>query len=238
MTVFGNRDADTVLIQMVDDHDLAFIENEVSYIRELTGGEDFCLAAVKVKDWNKDLSPWPAPAVFGSEDFGEGAADTLRYLLEEVLPDLKVEKVHPDMKAEGAHPDMIVEQVLSERKAMGNGKRVFIGGYSLAGLFALWAGYQTDCFDGIAAASPSIWFPPFTDYMKENEIHTGRVYLSLGDREEKTRNPVMATVGAAIAEADQILKGAGCDCVLEWNKGNHFKDADLRTAKAFAWLMK
>lgn len=211
MTVFGNRDADTVLIQMVDDHDLAFIENEVSYIRELTGGADFCLAAVKVKDWNKDLSPWPAPAVFGSEDFGEGAPDTLRYLLEEVLPELD---------------------------DFGSGKRVFIGGYSLAGLFALWAGYQTDCFDGIAAASPSIWFPRFTDYMKENEIRTGRVYLSLGDREEKTRNPVMATVGAAIAEAERILKGAGCDCVLEWNKGNHFKDADLRTAKAFAWLMK
>ena len=115
--------------------------------------------------------------------------------------------------------------------------RVFLGGYSLAGLFALWAGYQTDCFRGIAAASPSVWFPGFTDYMKDNKLHADAVYLSLGDREEKTRNPVMARVGDAIREAYDHLQKAGTDCVLEWNKGNHFKDADLRTAKAFAWLM-
>jgi predicted alpha/beta superfamily hydrolase len=115
--------------------------------------------------------------------------------------------------------------------------RVFLGGYSLAGLFALWAGYQTDSFRGIAAASPSVWFPGFTEYMKENELRADAVYLSLGDREEKTRNPVMARVGDAIRETYDHLRKTGTDCVLEWNKGNHFKDADLRTAKAFAWLM-
>ena len=26
------------------------------------------------------------------------------------------------------------------------------------------------------------------------------------------------------------------NCCLEWNKGNHFKESDLRTAKAFAWI--
>ena len=98
--------------------------------------------------------------------------------------------------------------------------------------------YQTDCFDGIAAASPSIWYPHFTDYMRTNTIHSKKVYLSLGDREERTRNPVMAGVGDAIRDGERILKNAGVDCVLEWNKGNHFKDADYRTAKAFAWVMK
>ena len=116
-------------------------------------------------------------------------------------------------------------------------QRVFIGGYSLAGLFALWAGYQTDRFDGIAAASPSIWFPHFTEYMRENSLNAGAVYLSLGDREERTRNPVMSQVGSAIRSAEAMLKEKGIDCILEWNKGNHFKDPDLRTAKAFAWLM-
>jgi hypothetical protein len=33
------------------------------------------------------------------------------------------------------------------------------------------------------------------------------------------------------------LKKEGKECILEWNKGNHFKQPDLRTAKAFAWLM-
>ncbi len=113
----------------------------------------------------------------------------------------------------------------------------FIGGYSLAGLFALWAAYQTDAFSGVAAASPSVWFPGFTEYMEEREIQCRSVYLSLGDKEEKTRNPVMATVGERIRKARSILTEQGVDCALEWNDGNHFKDADVRTAKAFAWLL-
>ena len=201
---YGNPDADILLIQMVDDHDLSVIESEVSCIRELCG-RDFFLKAVKVNSWNDDLSPWPAPAVFGNEDFGSGAGKTLQFLLDAVIP--------------------------------ASAGKIYIGGYSLAGLFALWAGYQTDLFDGIAAASPSIWFPGFTDYMRENRICPDRIYLSLGDREERTKNPVMAKVGTAIRDAGSILKNAGKDCILEWNKGNHFKEPDIRTARAFAWLI-
>ena len=114
----------------------------------------------------------------------------------------------------------------------------YIGGYSLAGLFALWAVYRTDKFTGVAAASPSMWFPGFTDYMKEHKIRTDAVYLSLGDKEEKTRHPVMAKVGDRIREAHSLLLEQGVKCVLEWNEGNHFKDADIRIAKAIAWVIK
>ena len=120
----------------------------------------------------------------------------------------------------------------------GKERTYYIGGYSLAGLFALWAVYQTDLFAGAAAASPSIWFPGFLDYMKEHEIRTRNVYLSLGDREEKTRNPVMSQVGSCICSAHMLLEERGVRCTLEWNKGNHFKDPDLRTAKAFAWVIE
>jgi hypothetical protein len=72
---------------------------------------------------------------------------------------------------------------------------------------------------------------------KKHEIKTDTVYLSLGDREEKARNPVMATVGDRIREAYVQLKDRGLNCILEWNGGNHFKDPDLRTAKAFAWVL-
>jgi len=204
---FPETDADTLLLQMVDDHDMEVIEREVSYIREMTKGQRFCLKAIKVNSWNRDLSPWPAEAVFGNEGFGEGAADTLAFLMKEVLHDPAAYR------------------------------RKYLGGYSLAGLFALWAGYRTNAFDGIAAASPSVWFPHFTEYMKNNEILADAVYLSLGDREERTRNAVMSRVGSSIRCAYTIITGAGKDCTLEWNKGNHFKEPDLRTAKAFAWLM-
>ena len=116
-------------------------------------------------------------------------------------------------------------------------KTFYIGGYSLAGLFALWAAYQTDVFKGVAAASPSIWFPGFTDYMRKNSIRADAVYLSLGDKEPRTRNPVMAAVGERIGEAHDLLKEQGIDTVLEYNPGNHFRDADIRTAKAFAWVL-
>ena len=213
---YGNPEAETWLVQMVDDHDLEVIESEVSHIRELTGGQDFCLKAVKVNSWNHDLSPWPAPKVFGNEGFGDGAEKTLAYLLKNIIPGRRETDRETDRQA---------------------AQRVLIGGYSLAGLFALWAGFQTDRFDGIAAASPSVWFPHFTEYMQEHALHADAVYLSLGDKEEKTRNPVMSQVGSAIRKACTLLTDSGKECVLEWNEGNHFKDPDLRTAKAFAWLM-
>lgn len=168
---YGNPEAPIVLIQPVGDHDLPEIEGEVAQIRKLTA-LDFQMIAVKVDDWNLDLSPWKAPAVFGNEDFGEGAAS----LLEEIL-----------------------------RLCSDESKTYYLGGYSLAGLFSLWASYQTDRFAGIAAASPSVWFPGFLPYMKEHENQSRAVYLSLGDKEEKTRNPVMTTVGDCIREAHAWL---------------------------------
>jgi len=201
---YGDPDAPTVLIQMVDDHDLEGMESEVAEIRKLTD-QKFYLTALKVRKWNTDLAPWKAPAVFGTEEFGDGAADTLAEVL---------------------------------KLCIDRDKRHIIGGYSLAGLFALWAVYQTNVFAAAAAASPSVWFPGFLDYMKDRRPQTGSIYLSLGDKEEKTRNPVMAAVGTRIREVHEVLKGQGIETALEWNPGNHFKDADIRTAKAFAWAMR
>ncbi len=200
---FGNKNAPTVLLQPVGESGPDGIENEIAFIRDRTAA-DFRLIAFRVGDWNRDLSPWKAPAVFGGDAFGDGAAETLGEII----------------------------------KHCGDGtKTYFLGGYSLAGLFALWAAYQTDLFRGIAAASPSVWFPGFTAYMKEHELRSRHVYLSLGEKEEKARNPVLASVGDQIRTARDLLVERQTDCVLEWNEGNHFRDANLRTAKAFAWVM-
>ena len=126
-----------------------------------------------------------------------------------------------------------------DEKASQDAKKTFIGGYSLAGLFALWTVFQTDIFQGVAAASPSVWFPGFLDYTHEHIIQTKAVYLSLGDKEEKTKNPLMSQVGNAIRTLHEAIAAKGTiKTTLEWNSGNHFKDPDLRTAKAFAWLIK
>jgi predicted alpha/beta superfamily hydrolase len=174
---------------------------------------DFALAAVSGLCWEDDLTPWPIPPMAKGQAPCAGKADAyIELLTGRILP-----KVLEALPTEPAY--------------------IALAGYSLAGLFALWAGYQADCFDGIAAASPSIWFPDFLEYMRDHKICTEAVYLSLGDREEKTKNPLMSQVGNAIRDAETILKKDGKECILEWNKGNHFKQPDLRTAKAFAWLM-
>jgi predicted alpha/beta superfamily hydrolase len=127
--------------------------------------------------------------------------------------------------------------ILTNCVEKGDGRKYCIGGYSLAALFALWAGTKTDVFSAVAAASPSVWFPGFTEYLTGHEMKAADVYLSLGDREEKTRNPVMREVGRCITECRDILLAQGRNCVLEWNEGNHFRDSDIRTAKAFARLL-
>ena len=205
--LLGNPDSNTILIQMVDDHDLEVIDSEFRLIKEATS-EDFALLAAKVGDWNHDLSPWEAAPVFGNVPFGDGASDTLARLIDEIIPEYCCKN-----------------------------SRLYIGGYSLSGLFALWAAYNCNLFKGVAAVSPSAWFPGFVEYAETNRVHTESVYLSLGDKEEKTRNPVMATVGSSIRQLHARYAGAGIPCVLEWNEGNHFHEPDVRTAKGFSWLL-
>ena len=170
-----------------------------------------CTLAVPVEDWNRELSPWEAPPVFGREPFGDGAEETLSRLLSDVLP------------------------AFSEAYPLEN-RRFLLAGYSLAGLFALWAAYQTDRFADVAAVSPSVWFPGWADYAETHPIRCPLVYLSLGDQEAKTRNARLATVETAIREQYERLRAADVNCTLEFNPGNHFADCGRRVDKGVAWL--
>lgn len=205
--IYQNGNASNCLIQPVDAHDLELLDKEVEKIKAQTG-KPFILAAFLIEEWNKELSPWEAPAVFGKENFGSGSHETLSYITESLIPFIKSEY------------DGITD--------------FYLGGYSLAGLFSLWAGYQTDIFKGVAGVSPSVWFPNWDSFIKSNKVKATRTYLSLGNKEEKTHNKVMSAVGDRIKMQYDILHN---DHVLEWNSGNHFVDSDKRTAKGFAWLL-
>lgn len=204
---YGVENPDVFLIQPVDSHDMEVMDSEFAYI-EAHCQKKVRLAAVLVDNWNKDLSPWEAPPVFGKEGFGAGAAETLSYIENNVLSELLGEKDIP----------------------------IILGGYSLAGLFALWSVYQTDRFAACAAASPSVWFPGWIDYAAEHAPKTKALYLSLGDREKKARNPLMATVADCIVRQNDLL--GDLPHTLEWNPGNHFIDSDIRTAKGFVWAIE
>ena len=211
--IYGADCAEYLLLQMTDEHELQRMDNEVAAIAQ-GAAHPFLFAAVPVESWNDALSPWEAPAVWGKQGFGGNAAETLRFLTERGIPTLKQQFRLPE------------------------NVKIILGGYSLAGLFALWASTQTKLFYGIAAASPSVWFLGWMEFEQRHPIQAQRVYLSLGDREERTRNAVMAVVGDNIRTLHSQLTECSIDCTLEWNSGGHFKDADMRTAKAFRWMME
>ena len=210
--IYGEAHAEYLLFQMTGEHEQQSMNNEVDAIAQ--SGRNFLFAAIPVASWNDALSPWEAPAVWVKQGFGGKAADTLCFLTEQVIPTLK-QQFH------------LPENV-----------KIILGGYSLAGLFSLWASTQTDLFYGVAAASPSVWFPEWMGFEQQHSMQAQRIYLSLGDKEEHTKNAVMAVVGDNIRALHSRLAERSTDCTLEWNSGGHFKDADLRTAKAFRWVME
>lgn len=65
------------------------------------------------------------------------------------------------------------------------------------------------------------------------------VYLSLGGKEEKTGNPVMAMVGDRTREQERLLRKEPRvrNVTLEWNRGGHFADSCRRLAKGVQWLL-
>ena len=212
-TIYKSEQPEYLLIQPIDEHDLEVLDNEVATVQSLTN-KSFTLVAFEIKDWQSELTPWTSPAVFGKVPFGEGASATLSFIKDTLIPQLE-------------------QMELFDK----NGMQCVFGGYSLAGFFALWSSYQTKLFGGIAAVSPSVWYPQWMEYAEKNRPLATSVYLSLGDKEEKTKNPTMAQVGNCIRKQQELLAAQGINTILEWNPGNHFQHSDERTAKGFAWLI-
>ena len=210
--IYGEAYAEYLLLQMTGEHEQQSMDNEVDAIAQ--SGRNFLLAAMPVESWNDALSPWEAPAVWGKQGFGGNAADTLRFLTEQVMP------------------------MLTQQFHLPENVKIILGGYSLAGLFALWASTQTNLFYGIAAASPSVLFPGWMEFEQQHPMQAQHIYLSLGDKEEHTKNAVMTAVGDHIRTLHSRLTERSTDSTLEWNSGGHFKNVDLRTAKAFRWVME
>lgn len=169
----------------------------------------FALALFTVEDWNSQLSPWEADAVFGNEGFSGGGTITLAKL----------------------------ESSLSSLPENLKGLPLYVGGASLAGLFALWVLHNSCRFSGCAAVSGSFWYPGLVDYISEHSLPSdAKVYLSLGKKEHNSRNRQMRTVNSALEQIFSLCSSR-CVCKLEWNEGNHFTDPLERMRKGFAWLM-
>ena len=203
--------------------------------------EGVSLVNVGVNLWEENFSPWCAPRVFAKgPNFGDGAQKTLDTLINQIIP--------------------WAESELTEQPAY----RVLVG-YSLAGLFSLWAGVSQQVarscqpgvspqlgagvspqpaatFQRIGAVSGSFWFPGLLDYV-DQQLSGGVVglthaYLSLGDREERTPNPQIMHVRENAELLASKLENAGISSTFELNRGNHFQNVEGRMQKALDWLVK
>ena len=168
----------------------------------------------ETEDWNADFSPWEF-TLNKKMSFSGGGRKTLDRLMNDCVP-------------------------YCEKKYGLTGKRILCG-YSLAGLFSLWAFYESQAFDGVISCSGSLWFGNWISYAESHTApQNSSVYLSLGDREEKARDRIMATVGDCTRRQYELV----CSDknvfrhILEWNGGGHFNEPEKRIAKGIKWMIK
>lgn len=206
--------------------------------------------AVPVRDWELELMPWAEPAVSKRPEVGTGAGETLRYLMEALLPAVLPPPPAGTPPCEGREPGRAMEVPACEfcaapldkgscRAATEGFAPIILGGYSLAGLFALWAACQTDRFGAVVAGSPSLWAGDWPGYAAGHAMQARQVYLSLGDREERSRNKFFARVGDRIREEHRRLQQqlGEENTTLVWEEGGHFADPAARMARGFVWCL-
>ncbi len=179
-------------------------------------GPDFNMVAISKLSWDQDMTPWDCPPTskFDTPCTG-GADDYLKILTEEILP-------------------------AAEKELLGTPAWRGLAGYSLAGLFAVYAIYKADLFSRIATMSGSLWFPDFKEYIFTHEMKRkpDAAYFSLGDKESQTDNPYFKTTQGNTAEIQQFFEEQGIDSVFILNPGNHYKDGDKRTAAGIDWILR
>ena len=195
-----------------------FSEEEEAVVKLLQGQEyfSFPLLCINNLEWQKDMCPWDSPALLNKEKDFIGGADEYLFLLEkEIIP-----------KA---------VEILGEEPRF-----YALAGYSLAGLFALYAAYRSSLFSRIASVSGSLWYPDFVSFAKEREMlsKTEKLYLSLGTEEAKTNHAVLSTIESKTRELVEYYQSSGYCVYFEQNPGNHFCEVEQRIEKGIRWIME
>jgi len=173
------------------------------------------IAVISGINWNADLTPWPAPGVFKKEKPFDGKAKGfLQSLLTDVFPSIELSL--------GIH-----------------NPEAYLAGVSLSGLFAVWTLWNTQKFRGIASISGSLWYDGFTEWTRCHPLLNteAKVFLSLGDKEKDTKNPLMANVEISTSMIAEILETSGCEVDYRIVQGTHFSPLIPRLELALKFLL-
>ncbi|OLU37698.1 alpha/beta hydrolase-fold protein [Ileibacterium valens] len=175
----------------------------------------FNLLSITNLQWDEELSPWAHdPVVMINDHFTGQAPELLKTMDEKIIP-----------------------WTLSKLKE--KPKTILISGYSMGGLFALYSLYNSNCFEGCACVSGSVWYPDFENYALSHQLASSvkAVYFSLGNKEAKVSNPFLQTTGQVMEKLCDHYQNSNVDSVFELNPGNHFTNPIQRLAKGIKWLL-
>lgn len=175
---------------------------------------DFTLVTVSGLNWEAELSPWAAGNLFKYSEMFTGGADAyLQFLTQQVIP----------------HAEAGLNGILWRGLA----------GYSLAGLFTVYAMYKTDLFSRAASMSGSLWYPGFKDFALKNTLRIApqHLYFSLGDKEARARNQYLKTVQQCTEELAAHYRSLGINTCYELNPGGHYRDIISRSGAGIKWLL-
>jgi len=174
------------------------------------------LLDLEVEDFDGCFSPWKAKNPWaGQPDFGGKADLFLKELFEEDIPEAARRLPHAEKLP------------------------LLFSGYSLAGLFTLYATTRSADIPLASCVSPSFWYEGFLPYLKENPpLLLSKAYFSIGKKEYRSKNPVFASAKDRIREVQGILTSQEIVTTFEENEGNHFVDEPLRLFKGISWLLK
>ncbi|MCR5176794.1 MAG: hypothetical protein K6C05_08060 [Anaerovibrio sp.] len=190
-------------------------EKVYQVLSEMTQAE-FSFAAIDGLNWDDEMSPWPIPPLSKNDTPCTGGADAyLDKLEDEILPGILKYLPHK--------PSYIA-----------------LTGYSLAGLFALYAAYRADAFSRLACVSGSFWYPDFIQYVEGHIMcrKPDKLYFSLGDKESRTRNKVLKPVEDNSRYLADYYSRQGIETIFELNEGNHFYHGAERMARGIAWILE
>ena len=177
---------------------------------------NFTLVTISGLDWNHDMALWDCPAIAKNiPPCTGGALEYLTFLQDKVIPTVEKEiRIVPMWRG--------------------------IAGYSLAGLFALYTLYQADVFSRAACISGSLWFPGFREYVfsQKTKGNPEHIYFSLGNKENRTRNPYLKTVEENTKVIEEYFRKSGVDTIFQLNPGNHYNHSPERTAAGIQWILE
>ncbi len=178
--------------------------------------KDFILVNISNINWNTEMTPWKMKSLYKDGFEYEGKADDyIKELTCKIIPE--------------------IEENL-------NYKPLYYGiaGYSLGGLFAIYALYKTDIFSIAISGSGSFWYSNFEKFVKENKFLKipEKIYLSLGNKEKNSKNEILSKVQDCTENIYNYYKSKNIDVFYELNDGGHFKDSFFRIAKGIKNIIK